>query len=137
MAPPEPVWLDRLILETLHDQLILEYGGTPGTRDAGLVESALGRPRNKWLYEENVDLSLLAASYAFGLAKNHGFVDGNKRIAATAMGVFLGLNGLELEAPEPELVSAILAIAKGEWTEDELAAWIRERIIPLEEDFAS
>lgn len=131
MTLPEPVWLDRRILEAIHEQLILEYGGSAGIRDAGLVESALGRPRNKWLYEEDVDLPLLAASYAYGLAKNHGFVDGNKRIAATALGVFLGLNGYELEVPEPELVSAILAISKGEWTEAELAAWVRDHVIPL------
>jgi death-on-curing protein len=130
----EPVWLDRRIVEALHEQLIQEYGGTAGIRDAGLLESALGRPRNKWGYEEDFDLSLLAASYAYGLARNHPFVDGNKRIAATAVGVFLGLNGLELEAPEPELVSAILAITTAEWTEDELAAWIRDHTIPLAND---
>lgn len=126
----EPVWLTRLIIEALHDRLIREYGGSPGVRDEGLIESALARPRQKWAYTETADLSLLAAAYAFGLAKNHGFVDGNKRIGATAMGVFLGLNGLELEAPEPELVAAITAVAAGEWTEDHLAVWIREHVIP-------
>lgn len=133
MERAEPVWLNRLILEALHDQLILEYGGSPGTRDAGLIESALARPRNRWLYEEDVDLPRLAAAYGFGLARNHGFVDGNKRIAATSIGVFLGLNGFELEAPEPELVAAIMAVAKGEWAEDDLAAWIRDRTAALPE----
>lgn len=133
MPRPEPVWIDRLILEALHHQLIRDYGGSPGVRDAGLIESALARPRNRWHYEVDVDLADFAAACGFGLVKNHGFVDG-KRIGATAIGVFLGLNGLELEAPEPELVSATLAVAKGEWTESDLAAWIRERTIPLREE---
>ena len=74
----------------------------------------------------------MAAAYAFGLAKNHGYIDGNKRIAATAAGVFLAMNGLELDAPEPELVHAMVAVAAGEWTEEALAAWIRDRVVPLE-----
>ncbi len=127
MGRAEPVWLTRLIVETLHEQLLLEYGGAGGTRDAGLAERALARPRNRWKYEEGSDIPALAAAYGFGLPRNHGFVDANKRIAATAIGVFLGLNGLDLDVPEPELVSAITAVAKGEWDEPELAAWIRRR----------
>lgn len=126
--------MDRVILEALHEQLIREYGGASGVRDPGLVESALDRPRNRWHYEEDVDLPDLAAAYGWGLVKNHGFVDGNKRIGATAIGVFLGLNGHELEAPEPELVSAILAVATGEWSEADLAAWIRDHVVPLSEE---
>ncbi|MDX1661642.1 MAG: type II toxin-antitoxin system death-on-curing family toxin [Gemmatimonadota bacterium] len=131
MSHAEPVWLDALILEALHQNLIAEYGGSAGVRDPGLVESALDRPRNKWHYEEDVDLPDLAAAYASGLVKNHGFIDGNKRIGATAIGVFLALNGYELEAPETELVAAILTVATSEWSEEELAAWIRDHTIEL------
>ncbi len=123
----EPVWLDRGIVDTLHDLLIVEYGGAGGTRDGGLIDSALARPGNKAAYGQ-ADLPGLAAAYAFGLAQNHGYVDGNKRVAATAMGVFLDLNGLELVAPEPELVTAILALAAGELGEEELAEWIRAKV---------
>lgn len=131
--PTEPVWLDVALVRALHELLIDEYGGSAGVRDLGLVESAVERPRNRWHYEEDVDLSALAGAYAWGLVKNHGFVDGNKRIGATALGVFLSLNGLELEASEPDLVSAILAVAKSEWTESDLTAWIRDHVVPLEE----
>lgn len=134
MSHQEPVWLDRIILDALHEQLIRQYGGASGVRDPGLLESALDRPRNRWHYEEDIDLPELAAAYGWGLVKNHGFVDGNKRIGATAIGVFLGLNGAELEAPEPELVSAILAVATSEWTEADLAAWIRDHVVPLPEE---
>ncbi len=120
----EPVWLSRGIVDTLHDLLIVEYGGPGGTRDGGLVDSALARPRNKAAYG-HADLPALAAAYAYGLAQNHGYIDGNKRVAATAMGVFLDVNGLELVAPEPELVAVILALAAGELGEEELAEWVR------------
>jgi death-on-curing protein len=111
-----------------------EYGGSPGIREEGLIESALSRPRQKWAYEEGVDLVRLAAAYAFGLVQNHGYVDGNKRVGAAAMGVFLNLNGFELEAPEPELVSAMLAVASSEWDEDTLVGWLRERVVSFTED---
>ncbi len=123
----EPVWLDRGIIDTLHDLLIVEYGGAGGTRDGGLIDSALARPRNTAAYT-TADLPALAAAYAYGLAQNHGYVDGNKRVAATALGVFLDLNGLELVAPEPELVAVILALAAGELGEDELAEWVRGNV---------
>lgn len=127
------VWLDRRIVDALHANLIRDFGGSGGTRDPGLIESALARPLRKWEYE-GADLPSLAAAYAYGLAKNHGYVDGNKRIAATAAGVFLELNGLQLQAPEPELVEAILAIAERRWSETELAAWIRDRAVPRAEE---
>jgi death-on-curing protein len=102
-------------------------------RDRGLIESALARPLQRWTYDESADLANLAASYGFGLAKNHGFVDGNKRVAFMALYVFLGLNGRDLDAPEPEVVSVMLAVAGGELGEDELAAWVRERWVEAEE----
>lgn len=114
-----------------------EYGGSPGIRDEGLIESALARPRQKWAYEKGVHLALLAAAYAFGLVQNHGYVDGNKRVGAAAMGIFLNLNGFEVEAPEPELVAAMLAVASSEWDEGTVAGWLRERIVSFAEDEAT
>lgn len=127
MSRSEPVWLDYPIVEALHNDQLRTHGGTPGVRDRGLIESALARPLQRWTYDESADLANLAASYGFGLAKNHGFVDGNKRVAFMALYVFLGLNGKDLDAPEPEVVSVMLAVAGGELGEDELAAWVRER----------
>ena len=89
----EPRWLTRRMLDVLHDAQLREHGGSPGTRDEGLLESALARPQHKFAYAKRPDLATLAAAYAFGLARNHGYVDGNKRTAFMAAYVFLGLNG--------------------------------------------
>lgn len=123
----EPVWLDRAILEAIHFDQIQEHGGRLGVRDEGLIESALARPRNKWAYEEACDLASLAAAYGYGLARNHPFVDGNKRVAFMAMYVFLGLNGWDLDAPEPEVVTVVNDVASRRLGEEELAAWLRAR----------
>lgn len=96
-------------------------------RDSGLVDSALARPLRRFEYAR-ADLADLAAAYCFGLARNHGYLDGNKRIAATAMGVFADLNGYEVVCPETELVQIIVAVASGECSEVELAAWVREHL---------
>lgn len=129
----DPVWLDRSIIETLHAAQIREHGGQLGLRDAGLLESALARPLQVWSYAGKVDLALLAGEYGYGLAKNHAFVDGNKRIAFVATNVFSLLNGFELEAPEPETVNIMLGVADGSLTREEFAAWIRSRIVPFSE----
>lgn len=126
----EPTWLDRTILEALHADQISEHGGRLGIRDEGLLESAIARPKQKWHYEPETDLAFLAAAYAFGIGKNHPFVDGNKRAALVAAYTFLAINGLELEASEPETVAVILGTADGSLSEDELASWIRSRLIP-------
>ena len=128
--PTEPTWLDRIIVQALHADQVLEHGGSLGIRDEGLLESALARPQQKWHYEPTTDLASLAAAYAFGIAKNHPFVDGNKRAALVAAYTFLAINDLELEAPEPEAVTAILGTADGSLSEDELASWIRTHLIP-------
>ena len=128
--PTEPTWLDRPIVEALHADQVLEHGGSLGIRDDGLLESALARPQQKWHYEPETDLATLAAAYAFGIAKNHPFIDGNKRAALVAAYTFLAINDLELEAPEPEAVSVILGIADGSLSEDELASWIRSHLTP-------
>ena len=128
--PTEPEWLDRSIVEALHADQILEHGGAMGLRDEGLLEPALARPRQKWRYEPATDLATLAAAYAFGLAKNHPLIDGNKRTALVAAYTFLAINGLELEAPEPEAVAAIIGTADGSLSEEDLAPWIRSHLVP-------
>ena len=126
----EPTWLDRTIVQALHADQVLEHGGSLGFRDEGLLESAVAQPQQKWHDEPAPDLASLAAAYAFGIAKNHPFVDGNKRAALVAAYTFLAINDLELEAPEPEAVTAILGTADGSLSEDELASWIRTHLIP-------
>lgn len=124
----EPHWVARAAIERIHEEQIAEHGGGAGLRDPGLLESALARPLNAWGYGET-DVHALAALYAEGLAKNHPFVDGNKRTAFMAAYTFLGLNGLELDAPEPEAVEMMLGLAAGTLTRDEFAAWLRERSV--------
>ena len=124
MTPPEPRWLGRLAVDEAHFRLIREHGGIHGLRDENALESALARPKDRWHYEASSRLSDLAAAYAFGLARNHPFLDGNKRIAFVAMVAFLDRNGVQLTATNAEAASVMLAVAAGELAEDELADWI-------------
>lgn len=101
------------------------FGGPAGLRDAGLLESALDRPRNRWAYEQG-DLPMLAAAYAFGIARNHPFVDGNKRTAFAAMMVFLRINGVRFAPPPPEATAIVLDLAAGLVGEEGLTRWIRD-----------
>ena len=117
-------WVDKRALLLLHDESLAEHGGLPGLRDEGLLDSALARPTNLAAYG-GPDLIELAASYCVGLAKNHPFVDGNKRAALLAMGMFLYLNGHRLVASQADATLAILAVASSEWDESTLAAWLR------------
>ncbi len=127
----EPRWLTHRIVDAVHRELILEHGGLYGVRDEGMIESALGRPRNRRSYcGESVDFADLAAAYGYGLASNHGYIDGNKRIALAAIHLFLAINGLVLIASEPEEVAMMLEVASGDRAEDALAAWIRTRLAP-------
>jgi death on curing protein len=119
----EPIWLRLEAILAAHDDQLAEHGGGVGVRDQGLLESALARPLNLHAYGEP-SLSRLAASYAFGIARNHPFVDGNKRTALVAAELFLGLNGFDLTADDVEVVEIFLRLAAGEITEEELAAWI-------------
>ncbi len=107
----------------MHETLIREYGGSGGVRDEGLLESALARPQNQLAYGDP-SLAELAAAYAFGIARNHAFVDGNKRTALMAAYTFLRMNGMRLNAPEVEAATMIRDLAAGEIGEAELAAWI-------------
>jgi death-on-curing protein len=113
------------MLSAIQSAQILEHGGMPGIRDEGLLHSALARPQQKWNYEPESDIATLAAAYAFGIAKNHGFVDGNKRAAFMTAYTFLGLNGFDFDAPEMDVVATIESLAAGRVSEAELADWFR------------
>jgi death-on-curing protein len=119
------IWVTLDVAIAAHAEQIAEHGGGEGIREAGSLESAMARPQNLALYGEP-DISELAASYAYGIARNHPFVDGNKRTAAVVSETFLMLNGGLLLATDAELVVAFVALAAGELTEDELTAWFRE-----------
>lgn len=121
--------MTRTVVGAIHTNQIREHGGSFGVREEGLIESALDRPRNKWAYEESVDIADLAAAYGYGLVTNHGFVDGNKRVAFMAVYTFLGVNNFDLDASEPEVVRVMLDLAASSLTEMEFAEWIREHLI--------
>lgn len=121
------VWIDPRAIRLIHDEQLAEHGGPAGIRSEALLESALARPQNVAAYGKP-DAAELAASYARGLAKNHPFVDGNKRTAFVAMELFLALNGFELVADDVACVTTMLAVAAGDIDESELAQWIRANI---------
>lgn len=123
------VWIEATIIVAVHDMQIAEHGGGEGLRDAGLLESVLARPQNLAAYG-NPDAAQLAASYGFGIARNHPFVDGNKRSAFIAAKLFLRLNGWDFVAGGTEHVSVMLRLAEGSLDEDDFAAWIRTRLQP-------
>ena len=121
----EPTWFTYEQAIAAHSLQLRRYGGAPGLRDEGALRSALERPVNKWHYE-SADLPELAAAYAFGLAKNHAFVDGNKRIAFIAMVAFLRKNGIAFRPDQAQSTAIIIAVAAGEVSEESLARWIRD-----------
>ncbi len=121
------IWVTLEVAIAAHAEQLAEHGGGEGVRDLGLLESAMTRPQNLAQYSE-LDIAELAASYAFGIARNHPFVDGNKRTAAVVSETFLVLNGGTLLASDAELVVAFLALAAGELSEDELTAWFRDHL---------
>ncbi|MES9870053.1 MAG: type II toxin-antitoxin system death-on-curing family toxin [Sedimenticola sp.] len=125
----EPVWVLPETVLAIHQMLLAEHGGLSGIRDQKLLDSALARPRQRLSYDQNASIFELAASYSFGLARNHPFVDGNKRIALTVAAVFLELNRYSLDAPEAEAVIMYEQLASGDITEDSLADWFRESSI--------
>lgn len=123
----EPEWIALELALAIHDRQLAEHGGGAGTRDQGLLESALARPINAWAYGTD-DLASLAAAYAFGVARNHPFNDGNKRTAWVLARLFLRLNGQTLAFEPLDAIRTMFALAAGETSEDELADWLRERI---------
>ena len=128
----EPISLTRSIIEAIHISQIREHGGQYGIRDTNLLESAIARPMNRWAYEQESDTVMLAAAYGYGLVKNHCFIDGNKRVAFMAIYTFLGLNGYEIDATEPEVVDAMLGVADSSISEEQLMAWLRMHVFPGE-----
>jgi death-on-curing protein len=126
-------WVAEDVVLAIHDEQLAEHGGAPGVRDLSLVQSALARPANLAAYD-TPDLADLAAAYAYGIARNHGFVDGNKRTAFVVAYLFLLDHGYDLSAGDTEAVTVMVATATGEITEDELAVWFRDYIRPIVTD---
>ena len=120
----EPRWINELSMLLLHAESLAEYDGMEGLRDEGMLESALARPRNLFAYEQTADIAVLAAAYATGIARNHPFIDGNKRAAFLSIGLFLEKNGFELEASKVNATEVILRLAAGELDEKALTVWI-------------
>ena len=120
-------WVNRTALLLLHDESLIDHGGAPGLRDEGLLDSALARPLNLAMYG-SPDIADLAASYGVALAKNHAFVDGNKRVAFLALGLFLAVNGFRLHTNQVDATLAMLGVAAGDIDEASFAAWIRAHI---------
>jgi len=127
MARTEPEWLSLDIALAVHDRQLAEHGGPTGVRDQDMLESALARPLNQWTYGED-DLCALAAAYAYGIARNHPFTDGNKRTAWVFARLFLMLNGQTLSFTPRMAIDVVLALAAGELGEDELADWFRQHL---------
>ncbi|HSV30484.1 MAG TPA: type II toxin-antitoxin system death-on-curing family toxin [Atribacteraceae bacterium] len=124
----EPIWLTKAIIEAIHISQMREHGGQYGVRDINLMESALARPMNRWAYEQESDIITLTAIYGYGLTRNHCFIDGNKRVAFMAMYTFLGINGYEIDATEPEVVDLMLGAADGSISEEQLISWLRMHV---------
>ena len=125
----EPVWITKAIAIAIHERQLAEHGGGSGVRDEGLLESALGKPQNLFFYSDaQVDLAAMAASYAYGIARNHPFIDGNKRSALVVSRTFLRLNGADIVTTKEDKYLTFLALAAGDVPEDELAAWFRKNM---------
>jgi death-on-curing protein len=125
----EPVWIELEVVLAIHDGQLAEHGGQAGVRDRGLLESAMARPQNQFAYGEH-SIARLAASNAFGISRNHPFLDGNKRTSMVVAELFLELNGSDLTATDAECVTTFLRLAADELTEEELADWIAAHSSP-------
>jgi death on curing protein len=125
----DPIWIDEALALAIHKRQLAEHGGLDGVRDPGLLQSALARARHLFAYNDPTPpLAALAAAYAFGIARNHPFIDGNKRTAAVVCETFLELNGLSINASDDELYPVFLDLAAGSFTEDQLASWLESRV---------
>ena len=124
----EITWVEFETVLAMHKRQIAEHGGSDGVRDEGLLSSALARPQNILAYTDNADIAALAGAYAFGIAKDHPFIDGNKRTALVVMRTFLLLNGHRFEASQEEKYTTFLKLAEGSLSEDELVEWIRSKL---------
>jgi death-on-curing protein len=119
----EPIWLELTVVLAIHDEQLAEHGGQPGVRDYAALDSALSRPRHRFAYG-STSLAELAASLAFGISRNHPFIDGNKRTSLVVAELFLSLNAVELRATDADCVATFLALAAGELSQDQLTAWL-------------
>ena len=120
----EPIWLNKAVILATHSKLAAEFGGKSGLKDAALLEASLNRPMHKFYYDDNVSIYVLAASYAYGLIKNHPFVDGNKRIGLVAMELFLLINGVHIVASQVEKYTLVMSVAAGKISEAEIVLWL-------------
>ena len=127
----EPEWIDEQDTMAIHSRQIAEHGGSDGVRDKGLLQSAIARPLNAYHYNQVVSLTKLAAAYGFGIAKNHAFVDGNKRTALVVSLTFLKVNGYKLTSTQEENYHTFYALAEGKLTEDELAVWLESKAVKI------
>jgi death-on-curing protein len=127
----EPVWVSKRVVLALHDEQLAEHGGSSGIRDESLLDSALAKPQNVFAYGDDPSLFRLAASYAFGIARNHAFVDGNKRTALVVCVLFLNRNGWDIDAPKSDEYDTFLALAEVSLSEDELTAWLTRHAVPI------
>ncbi len=130
MKQPPIRWVSKHVTLAIHERLLAEHGGVPGTLDEGLLDAALASPRNHFAYQ-NADIVSLAAAYAFAITQNHPFADGNKRVALTVAGVFMELNGYRLVASEQAAAQAMRALSAGEIREAEFANWLRTCVTKL------
>ena len=125
----EPRWISRVVADAIHADTLITHGGLPGVRDEGLLGPALVQSRRRFAYEPSNSLASLAATYAYSLARNHPYIDGNKRVAFVVMAAFLGLNGFNVVTDEADVVATMTALAAGELEEAPLAEWVRGRIV--------
>jgi death-on-curing protein len=128
----KPRWISRKALLLLHEETLAEFGGAPGVADEALLDSALARPRNTFAYKPQSTVADLAASCAYGIARNHAFIDGNKRVAFLAIGIFLAINGYRLTAEPFDAIQTIFALAAGELHEKALAGWIAKNSVKID-----
>ena len=127
----EPVWISKQAVLALHDEQLAEHGGSGGIRDETLLDSALAKPKNVFAYGDEPDLFRLAASYAYGIARNHAFVDGNKRTALVISVLFLNRNGWDITLAKADEYNMFLGLAEGSVREEELADWFRKHAVPV------
>jgi death on curing protein len=124
-------WISKRAVLALHSEQLAEHGGSDGIRDESLLDSALAKPQNVFAYAESPSIFTLAASYAFGIARNHAFIDGNKRTALVVSILFLNRNGWDIEAPREEVYYTFLNLAAGSVSEEELAVWFRAHAVEI------
>ena len=125
----EPRWISRVVADAIHADMLITHGGLPGVRDEGLLDSALMQPRQCFVCEPSNDLASLAATYAYSLARNHPYIDGNRRVAFVVMASFLGINEFNVVTDEADVVATMTALAAGELGDAPLAEWVRGRIV--------